>query len=696
MGAQWEARMSRISAMTRACAALAGLALAWVAHAQIPAANEPPATVGRACALTVVQAAGEAPFGMVFPISVRASEGTGGCSSNAETDEMVARTVSDASGWLGARAGRQGYRVPAGFPDSTDLWLEFPHEATTGVVAGDSAGAALACAIYSAISGMPILDDVAMTGAIDAEGKVHAVGHIRAKLDGVLAQGLSTMILPAENWWRTEAEARQLWSDAVPRIRVVFASDLEDVFFFAFGPYGPQGEEYRRYATALAEATDLLEAGEAERARLCFAEMLLREPGDSTAQVWREESELRYAALLIEQGLDAVREGRLAAAGLDLERAQGMVRAGELPAEDLLASCLEGVSTPPPRVGAAPRPLAPDSDADGALPVYPVEAIPEAPESAAWDAVHPVRAELGSLGSAAIAAAAGRGRLSLAVSYGDASGCVEQDAGRWYPAGEGFIERGREDRVAVALGDAEGLADAALAALSFAGSDAVDAWVLGAGPLRAGGRALDLAPRTGPRASDAGTPPLLRNETPSGGAPLGSWDGMLGRSGDPCLLWAAEANYLSGSPSSGLRSFQRRCASCHGEGQPGRQAHVPARVAWEPSGSQGALERFLREDEAHRERAPEGERADLVAYLRSAGAPPSWLVSEATGSAADVTARSAFVDGRWWVVFSRGQVTGFEDDRDLTPARPTYVSVAVQDGASGRAAASPALELVWR
>jgi hypothetical protein len=682
--------------MTRACAALAGLALACAAHAQGATPDGPPATVGRACALTVVQTDGAPPYGMAFPITVRASAGTGACSSNAEVDAMVARTIADATQWLRARVGREGYRVPGTFPDSTDLWFEFPPVATTGVVSGDSAGAALACAMYSAVSGVPILDDVAMTGAIDADGKVHAVGHIRTKLDGVLAQGLSTMILPAENWWRTETEARQLWSDAVPRIRVVFAADLEDVFFFAFGPYGPQGEQYRRYASALAEATSLLEAGDAERARVSFAEMLAGEPGDSTAQVWREESELRYANTLIEQGLDAVREGRLAAAGLDLERAQDLAPAGEVQSERVLAWCLQGLSAPPPRVGPAPRPLTPDSDAAGSLPVYPAEALPEAPESAGWDAVHPVRADLAGLGAISLAAAAGRGRISLAVSLADASGCVEQDAGRWYAAGDGFVERGREDRVAIALGGAEGLDGAARSALALAGTGGVDAWVFGAGPLRASGHALDLAPRDGPFACDAGTPALLRNEAPSGGAPLGSWDGMLGQGADPCLLWASEANYLSGSPLEGRRSFERRCAECHGEGQPGVQAKVPARVAWEPVGSQAALERFLRDDEAHRERAPEAERGNLVAYLRSAGAPPSWLVAEASGSAGDVVARSAFVDGRWWVVFSRQQVTGFADDTDLTPAQPTYVSVAVRDGARGRMAATPALELVWR
>ncbi len=676
---------------------LAGLLLATASPAQPPPvpAEKPLATVGRASALTVVMAEGAAPRGMVFPIAVEAAPGTGARSANAEVDDMVRQTLDDACRWIGSRRGADGYRVPDGFPESVDLWIAFPPEARQGVVAGDSAGAALACAVYSAVSGTPILNDVAMTGAIDAEGKVHAVAFIRTKLDGVLAQGLSTMILPAENWWRTEAEARRLWADAVPRIRVVFAESLDDVFFFALGPYGPQGAEYERYSAALHDATERFARGDYEPARLAFATMLLREPGDSTALAWKAESEHRYATQLVEAGVEAVREGRLEAAQFALWRALDLAETQELPAAGRLTAYLDGVVAPPDRDGARPLPLQPEGGPSASLPIYPVEPLPEAPESARWAAAHPVRVALGDWGFLAVAAAAGQGRFAVEASYADPSGRVEQDPGRWYPLDTGFAERGREDRLAVAIGDAEGLPEAALAALDSRSSQGVDAWLFGAGPLRSGGHALDLATEARPWGCDAGVPPLLRNEAPGGG-PLGSWNGALGRAFDRAVLWGGEADYLKGRPAAGARLFAASCAGCHGAGQPGRQALVPEALAWEPAGSQASLERFLTRDEDHRERVPQGGLEDLIAYVRTAGAPPSWLVSPPGGSAADVRAQAVFERGRWWVALSREQSTGNADDLDLTPAHPAWLAIAVRDGASGRAAVTSALALEWR
>jgi lon-related putative ATP-dependent protease len=49
---------------------------------------------------------------------------------------------------------------------------------------GDSASLAEACALFSSLAGVPLRQDVAMTGAIDQRGKVQAVGGVNQKVEG--------------------------------------------------------------------------------------------------------------------------------------------------------------------------------------------------------------------------------------------------------------------------------------------------------------------------------------------------------------------------------------------------------------------------------------------------------------------------------------------------------------------------------
>jgi mono/diheme cytochrome c family protein len=678
------------SVCVRPAVLLVGLAACTALWAQ---GSEPHATVGRAVALTVELTRDDAPQGMVFPIRVRVAPGAGRYAANAPMDEAMRHAVEAASRWVAAHRGEEGYQVPDAFPDAADLLIEFPPEAQKGVVVGDSAGVALACAIYSAVSGTPIRDDVAMTGAVDGEGKIHAVAGIRTKLDGVLGEGLSTMILPAENWWRTEAEARELWNAAAPRVRLVFASTLDDAFFFAFGINGPHGAAYQDYRARLEGATGLLEAGQQERARNAFAEMLAVEPGDSTALIWRREAEVRYSHSLVDAGFQAVREARLPTARLLLERAGALADGPDSPGLRELTQCLEGRATPP-EVSTPALPTS-WSSADGVLPVRILGSTPESPTDSGWSLTEPVSAPAGEAGDLALACASGDGHLSLAVSWKDLSGSVEQDAGRWYPGEAGFLERSREDRLAVAFGNRDEVASAATTALDLSSSTDVDAWVFGAGPLRASGYALDLGLSPREWGCDGGDPPLFRNEAGSGG-PLGSWDGLLGQEADPGLLWTSEATTLQGDLVRGQAIFAARCANCHGASAPGVQGLVPERVAWDPEGSQAGLERRLTTDREHRRRVPEGGLDDLIAYVRAAGAPPSWLIAKPSGSAADVALSAVFAEGRWWVVFRRYQITGADDDLPLTAGGRTWAALAVRDGASGTVGVTEPLQLTWR
>lgn len=68
-----------------------------------------------------------------------------------------------------------------------------------GKIDGPSAGMAIFIAIYSAITGTPLRQDVAVTGELSIQGKAKAVGGIFEKLYGASQSGIKKVIIPQDN-----------------------------------------------------------------------------------------------------------------------------------------------------------------------------------------------------------------------------------------------------------------------------------------------------------------------------------------------------------------------------------------------------------------------------------------------------------------------------------------------------------------
>jgi len=90
---------------------------------------------------------------------------------------------------------------------------------------GPSAGIAMAAAIYSAITGMPISCDIAMTGEISIRGKVKPVGGVVAKVEAAKIAGIKRVLIPKENW-------QELFADI--GIDVIPVEDISQVMEIVF------------------------------------------------------------------------------------------------------------------------------------------------------------------------------------------------------------------------------------------------------------------------------------------------------------------------------------------------------------------------------------------------------------------------------------------------------------------------------
>ena len=81
--------------------------------------------------------------------------------------------------------------------EKRDIHIHVPDGATPKD--GPSAGAAMTTAFVSALTGIPVRGDVAMTGEITLRGEVTAIGGLKEKLLAALRGGIKTVLIPHDN-----------------------------------------------------------------------------------------------------------------------------------------------------------------------------------------------------------------------------------------------------------------------------------------------------------------------------------------------------------------------------------------------------------------------------------------------------------------------------------------------------------------
>ncbi len=89
------------------------------------------------------------------------------------------------------------YNIPTDFYTKKDIHIHFPEGAVPKD--GPSAGVTAFTALVSALSGIPVRRDIAMTGEITIRGNVLAIGGLREKTMAAYSAGVKTILIPADN-----------------------------------------------------------------------------------------------------------------------------------------------------------------------------------------------------------------------------------------------------------------------------------------------------------------------------------------------------------------------------------------------------------------------------------------------------------------------------------------------------------------
>jgi ATP-dependent Lon protease len=133
--------------------------------------------------------------GDILTIEAVKMPGKGRMSITGNLKDVMKESISAANSYVRSRATKFGIKPPAF--ERTDVHIHVPDGATPKD--GPSAGAAMATAIVSVLTGIPIRKDIAMTGEVTLRGRVTAIGGLKEKLLAALRSGVKTVLIPVEN-----------------------------------------------------------------------------------------------------------------------------------------------------------------------------------------------------------------------------------------------------------------------------------------------------------------------------------------------------------------------------------------------------------------------------------------------------------------------------------------------------------------
>ena len=159
--------------------------------------------------------------GVTMPLEVIVMEGDGKVEVTGSLGDVMKESSKIAVSLVRSIAAK--YDIDPEFYKNKDLHIHAPEGAVPKD--GPSAGVTMTTALVSALSGMPVKRDIAMTGEITLHGKVLPIGGLKEKSMAAYKAGVKTVIIPKEN----EADLDDIDETVKDNVRFIPAEKIQTV-----------------------------------------------------------------------------------------------------------------------------------------------------------------------------------------------------------------------------------------------------------------------------------------------------------------------------------------------------------------------------------------------------------------------------------------------------------------------------------
>lgn len=163
--------------------------------------------------------------GDMLKVEVAVLEGTGKLELTGSLGDVMKESAKTALTLVRSVASKYG--IPTDFYKTKDIHIHFPEGAVPKD--GPSAGVTITTALCSALSGIPVRHDVAMTGEVTITGRVLAIGGLREKTMAAYAAGIKTVLIPADN----EVNLEEVDEEVRANINFITCRRAEEVLAYA-------------------------------------------------------------------------------------------------------------------------------------------------------------------------------------------------------------------------------------------------------------------------------------------------------------------------------------------------------------------------------------------------------------------------------------------------------------------------------
>jgi ATP-dependent Lon protease len=159
--------------------------------------------------------------GELLSVEAVVMPGKGTITHTGKLGEVMQESVQAARSYVRSRSIAFGIK-PSMF-EKRDIHVHVPEGATPKD--GPSAGVAMCTSIVSALTGIPVRKDVAMTGEITLRGRVLPIGGLKEKLLAALRGGLTKVLIPKEN----EKDLAEIPDNVKRGLKIVPCSTVDEV-----------------------------------------------------------------------------------------------------------------------------------------------------------------------------------------------------------------------------------------------------------------------------------------------------------------------------------------------------------------------------------------------------------------------------------------------------------------------------------